>query len=64
MYDIKNSGQGKQPMNPPFGPRTFGELSRADGEPVEPPRELLSNADLTAEALKTRVMGFYRGMLL
>ena len=55
MYDNKNSGQGKQPMNPPFGPRTFGELSRADGEPVEPPRELLSNADLTAEALKTRV---------
>ena len=25
-------------------------LSRADGEPVEPPRELLSNAELTAEA--------------
>jgi hypothetical protein len=43
---------GKTPH--PFGLRTFGELSRADGEPVEPPRELLSNprsnADLTAEA--------------
>ncbi|GCA68808.1 hypothetical protein MiYa_00325 [Microcystis aeruginosa NIES-2519] len=30
--------------------RTFGGLSRADGEPVEPPRELLSNAELTAKA--------------